>query len=150
MNTFVNFHAIPGIQQCCKKIWLEPCMSSNRYDIWENVNKVSRLMMPVHYVLYRAIFLHGDLQDIFLMFQKFFHVLFSFCKVFAVDSFVFVSFNIVCAAFALKHPLVASVIFGATKMWQLKEVIEACQVELRPEIISDIDNVHLLYPNPCP
>lgn len=53
-------------------------------------------------------------------------------------------------AFVLKHPLVASAIFGATKLWQLQEVIKAVEVELSPEMISDIDNVHSRFPNPCP
>ncbi|XP_058082736.1 uncharacterized protein LOC131230785 isoform X2 [Magnolia sinica] len=47
-------------------------------------------------------------------------------------------------AFVLKHPLVASAVFGATKPWQLTEVIEACNVELTPEIITEINRVHAL------
>lgn len=54
------------------------------------------------------------------------------------------------AAFVLKHPLVASAVFGATKLWQLQEVIKAIEVELSPEIVSDIDSVHSKFPNPCP
>ncbi|GFZ04658.1 hypothetical protein Acr_17g0002300 [Actinidia rufa] len=46
--------------------------------------------------------------------------------------------------------LVASAVFGATKLWQLQEVLDACQVELNPEIIADVDKVHTTYPNPCP
>ncbi|KAI8522785.1 hypothetical protein RHMOL_Rhmol13G0023600 [Rhododendron molle] len=53
-------------------------------------------------------------------------------------------------AFVLKHPLVASAVFGATKLWQLHEVLDACKVELDPEIIADIDKVHTTYWNPCP
>ena len=53
-------------------------------------------------------------------------------------------------AFVLKHTLVASAVFGATKLWQLQEVLDACQVELNPEIIADVDKVHTTYPNPCP
>ncbi|KAK1398959.1 putative aldo/keto reductase, NADP-dependent oxidoreductase domain-containing protein [Heracleum sosnowskyi] len=53
-------------------------------------------------------------------------------------------------AFVLKHSLVASAIFGATKLRQLQEVIKAVEVELSPEIISDIDDVHSKFPNPCP
>lgn len=34
------------------------------------------------------------------------------------------------AAFVLSRPLVASVIFGATKSWQLQEVLDGCKVEL--------------------
>ncbi|GMP91185.1 hypothetical protein CsSME_00041990 [Camellia sinensis var. sinensis] len=53
-------------------------------------------------------------------------------------------------AFVLKHPLVASAVFGATKLWQLQQVLDACKMELNPEIIADIDKVHTTYPNPCP
>ncbi|PSS06245.1 Protein tas like [Actinidia chinensis var. chinensis] len=53
-------------------------------------------------------------------------------------------------AFVLKHSLVASAVFGATKLWQLQEVLDACKVELNPEIIADVDKVHTTYPNPCP
>ncbi|XP_028077228.1 protein tas-like isoform X2 [Camellia sinensis] len=42
-------------------------------------------------------------------------------------------------AFVLKHPLVASAIFGATKLWQLQQVLDACKMELNPEIIANID-----------
>ncbi|KAJ7523312.1 hypothetical protein O6H91_18G046400 [Diphasiastrum complanatum] len=52
--------------------------------------------------------------------------------------------------FVLKHPLVASVIIGATKLWQLKEQLDSCEEELTPEIIADIDLVHEKYPNPTP
>ncbi|KAF5180746.1 Voltage-gated potassium channel subunit beta-1 [Thalictrum thalictroides] len=45
-------------------------------------------------------------------------------------------------AFVLKHPLVASAIFGATRSWQLREVIKACELKLSPEIILEIDGVH--------
>ncbi|XP_028066612.1 uncharacterized protein LOC114269482 isoform X2 [Camellia sinensis] len=44
-------------------------------------------------------------------------------------------------AFVLKHPLVASAVFGATKLWQLQQVLDACKMELNPEIIADIDKV---------
>ncbi|KAF4357681.1 hypothetical protein F8388_007217 [Cannabis sativa] len=53
-------------------------------------------------------------------------------------------------AFVLRHPLVASVIFGATKSWQLEEILNACQVELTNEIIDDINKTHKRFPNPCP
>ncbi|XP_058200257.1 uncharacterized protein LOC131315168 isoform X3 [Rhododendron vialii] len=41
-------------------------------------------------------------------------------------------------------------VFGATKLWQLHEVLDACKVELDPEIIAAIDKVHTTYWNPCP
>ncbi|KAK9161430.1 hypothetical protein Syun_007771 [Stephania yunnanensis] len=44
--------------------------------------------------------------------------------------------------FVLRHPLVGSAIFGATKLWQLQEVLAACQVKLTQEIVSAIDEVH--------
>ncbi|KAF9605277.1 hypothetical protein IFM89_015893, partial [Coptis chinensis] len=53
-------------------------------------------------------------------------------------------------AFVLKHPLVASAIFGATRSWQLREVIKACEVKLTPEITLEINEVHARHPNPCP
>lgn len=53
-------------------------------------------------------------------------------------------------AFIMRHPLVASVVFGATKVWQLEEVLAACEVNLSPEIITDINQVHSRFPSPCP
>ena len=54
------------------------------------------------------------------------------------------------AAFVLKNSLVASAVFGATKLWQLQEVLDACEVELNPEIMAYSEKVHMTYPNPCP
>lgn len=54
------------------------------------------------------------------------------------------------AAFVLIHPLVASAVFGATKVWQLREVVEACNVHLTSEMTAEINKVHARYPNPCP
>uniref|UniRef100_A0A7N0TSG2 NADP-dependent oxidoreductase domain-containing protein n=1 Tax=Kalanchoe fedtschenkoi TaxID=63787 RepID=A0A7N0TSG2_KALFE len=53
-------------------------------------------------------------------------------------------------AFVLRNPLVASAVFGATKPWQLQEVINGCQVELTDETVKEIDGVHRMFPNPCP
>nr|GMD22121.1 protein tas-like isoform X2 [Ipomoea batatas] len=50
--------------------------------------------------------------------------------------------------FVLRHPLVASAVFGATKIWQLEEVVAAITVELGPEILADINKVHWSLPNP--
>lgn len=58
--------------------------------------------------------------------------------------------GLVSAAFVLRHPLVASTIFGATKTWQLQEAINACHVELKSEVIEEINKVHAKFPNPCP
>ncbi|KAM3356062.1 protein tas isoform X4 [Capsicum galapagoense] len=53
-------------------------------------------------------------------------------------------------AFIMRHPLVASVVFGASKVWQLEEVLDACKVNLSHEIITEINTVHLRFPSPCP
>ncbi|KAL5053678.1 hypothetical protein RYX36_034360 [Vicia faba] len=53
-------------------------------------------------------------------------------------------------AFVLQHPLVASVVFGATKSWQLQEVINACKIKLTSEVIEEINKIHSRFPNPCP
>ncbi|XP_021611791.1 protein tas isoform X5 [Manihot esculenta] len=42
-------------------------------------------------------------------------------------------------AFVLRHPLVASTIFGATSSWQLQETLNGCKIQLTPEIIEDIN-----------
>jgi len=54
------------------------------------------------------------------------------------------------AAFVLRHPLVASAVFGATKLWQLQEVLNAFKAELTSEIIVEINKIHGKFPNPCP
>jgi len=43
-----------------------------------------------------------------------------------------------------------SVIIGATTMEQLKINIESVSVNLKEEILKEINNVQLKYPNPCP
>lgn len=53
-------------------------------------------------------------------------------------------------AFVLRHPLVGCAIFGATKLWQMEEVVNACEIVLTPEIMVEIDKVHGRFPNPCP
>jgi aryl-alcohol dehydrogenase-like predicted oxidoreductase len=45
---------------------------------------------------------------------------------------------------------VASTIIGATSMAQLKENISAYQVKLTPDILKEIDAIHLRYTNPAP
>jgi aryl-alcohol dehydrogenase-like predicted oxidoreductase len=54
------------------------------------------------------------------------------------------------SAFVLRHPLVASAVFGATKLWQLHEVLQAARIQLAEEILVEINDVHARYPNPCP
>ncbi|KAK3007903.1 hypothetical protein RJ639_013048 [Escallonia herrerae] len=63
---------------------------------------------------------------------------------------IVLTLNSVGPAFVLRHPLVASIVFGATKIWQLQEVLNACEVKLSPEMIADINEVHSRFPNPCP
>uniref|UniRef100_A0A0D9XUP9 NADP-dependent oxidoreductase domain-containing protein n=1 Tax=Leersia perrieri TaxID=77586 RepID=A0A0D9XUP9_9ORYZ len=57
---------------------------------------------------------------------------------------------ILAVAFVLRHPLVASAVFGAAKISQLTEVLQATRVHLSEEIIAEINEVHARYPNPCP
>ena len=45
---------------------------------------------------------------------------------------------------------VTSVIIGATTMEQLKTNIESVNVNLKNEIIKEINEVQTIYPNPCP
>ncbi|KAJ4805222.1 NAD(P)-linked oxidoreductase superfamily protein [Rhynchospora pubera] len=52
--------------------------------------------------------------------------------------------------FVLNHPIIASVVFGATKLWQLQEVIEVIDIHLATDIILEINEVHARFPNPCP
>lgn len=56
----------------------------------------------------------------------------------------------IAIAFVLRHPLVASAVFGATKLRQLQEVLNAFKVELTSEIIVEINKIHVRFPNPCP
>ncbi|XP_040259318.2 uncharacterized protein [Aegilops tauschii subsp. strangulata] len=61
-----------------------------------------------------------------------------------------ISPSILAVAFVLRHPLVGSAVFGATKLWQLEEVLQATRVHLCEEILAEIDDVHARYPSPCP
>lgn len=51
-------------------------------------------------------------------------------------------------AFVRSRWFVASTIIGATTPAQLKENIDAAQVELSPAALAEIDQIHLNYPNP--
>ncbi len=53
-------------------------------------------------------------------------------------------------AFDVSRPFVTSTIIGATTMDQLKTDIDAAELSLSPDVIADIDQIHLDYPNPCP
>ena len=48
------------------------------------------------------------------------------------------------------QPFVTSVIIGATKMDQLKTDIESVSINLKDEVINEINETQKLYPNPCP
>ena len=43
-----------------------------------------------------------------------------------------------------------SVIIGATTMEQLKTNVESVNINLSDDVIKEINNVHTIYPNPCP
>ena len=53
-------------------------------------------------------------------------------------------------AFAVSRPFVTSVIIGATRMDQLETDIAAADLTLSDNVLEDIDQIHLDYPNPCP
>ena len=53
-------------------------------------------------------------------------------------------------AFVNRQKFVTSTIIGATTLEQLKENIDAFSVELTPEIISEIEKIQELIPNPAP
>ena len=45
---------------------------------------------------------------------------------------------------------ITSVIIGATTMEQLKTNVESVNVKLDQNIIKKINEIHKIYPNPCP
>jgi len=53
-------------------------------------------------------------------------------------------------SFVYHRWFVASTIIGATSMLQLKENIDAWQCTLSPEVLSEIEALHLKYMNPAP
>jgi aryl-alcohol dehydrogenase-like predicted oxidoreductase len=53
-------------------------------------------------------------------------------------------------AFVNQQNVVSSTIIGATSMEQLKENIEAFEVVLSPEILSETNKIQELIPNPAP
>jgi len=63
-------------------------------------------------------------------------------------------YNLDFAQMSLKfveiQPFVTSVIIGATSMEQLKINIESVNVNLKKEILKEINDVQIKYPNPCP
>ena len=53
-------------------------------------------------------------------------------------------------SFVMRRWCVASTIIGATSMAQIQENIAAYQVKLSPEILKEIDAIHLHFTNPAP
>ncbi|SDZ77593.1 aldo/keto reductase [Bizionia paragorgiae] len=53
-------------------------------------------------------------------------------------------------AFVTQRPFVTSTIIGATNLEQLKENLGSITLNLSPEIISDINAIHAVIPNPAP
>jgi len=52
-------------------------------------------------------------------------------------------------AFVNDRPFVTSNIIGATSMTQLKENIDSINITLSKEILKEIEEIHLINPNPC-
>ncbi len=73
----------------------------------------------------------------------------------AIEKYVTVAkkYNIAPATFANAfvndRPFVTSNIIGATNMEQLKEDIDSIDQTLTPEMMTEIENIHLSDPNPC-
>ncbi|MGC9504645.1 NADP(H)-dependent aldo-keto reductase [Baaleninema sp.] len=53
-------------------------------------------------------------------------------------------------AFVRSRSFVASTIIGATTLEQLQENLDSVNVALTPEMLAEIEAVHLKYPNPAP
>lgn len=53
-------------------------------------------------------------------------------------------------AFAVSRPFITSTIIGATSMEQLKNDIAGAELKLSDNVLEDIEQIHLDYPNPCP
>jgi len=52
--------------------------------------------------------------------------------------------------FVTTRPFLTSNIFGATTMAQLKTNIDSQNLDLTPELQQAIEDIHLIYSNPCP
>ena len=52
-------------------------------------------------------------------------------------------------AFVLSRPFVTSSIVGATSVYQLEENINSTNLKLSEEILKEVNDIHLLDPNPC-
>ena len=53
-------------------------------------------------------------------------------------------------AFVASRPFVGSTIVGATTLAQLEVNLKACARKLDPEVVAEIDAVHLKFTNPAP
>lgn len=53
-------------------------------------------------------------------------------------------------AWVNQRPFVTSNLIGATNLQQLKENIDSVDVELSPELLQAIDQIHVRHPNPAP
>ncbi len=53
-------------------------------------------------------------------------------------------------AFVCGRSFVASVLIGATNLDQLRDNMDACSVSLAPELLEEIERIHLRYTNPAP
>jgi aryl-alcohol dehydrogenase-like predicted oxidoreductase len=53
-------------------------------------------------------------------------------------------------AFVCGRSFVASALIGATNLDQLRENIGACSLGLAPELLEEIERIHLRYTNPAP
>ncbi|MBR8827753.1 MAG: NADP(H)-dependent aldo-keto reductase [Gomphosphaeria aponina SAG 52.96 = DSM 107014] len=74
----------------------------------------------------------------------------------AVESYVAIAqkYNLspaqMALAFVRSRWFVTSTIIGATTLEQLQENLASIEIELTQEILTEIDKVHALYPNPTP
>lgn len=61
-----------------------------------------------------------------------------------------VSPAVLALAFVRSRWFVASTIIGATTLEQLRENLSSLDVEITPEMLEDINDIHNRYPNPAP
>ncbi len=61
-----------------------------------------------------------------------------------------ISLTQMALSFVNDRPFMTSNIIGATSVVQLKENIESINITLSEELIKDIEEVHVKYPNPAP
>lgn len=54
------------------------------------------------------------------------------------------------SGFVLRHPIVSSVVMGATNLQQLQVILSAIHVNISDKILAEVDAVHEQFPNPTP